>query len=444
MEAIAVQINQEVEKPVANKKNFEDKKSEAKVKSGNDKFLSFLQDLTLSLEQQKKLPEKITSLKSTKPDTNKKDVKNLNHNKKLSTIKDLNLSSKNKKSTDLEVKVDEEIIPEKILGQLLDLEDTDVEFLKSDIFLMSKNGEVLDDTINEKTLLQKLLQLSQSSSIDEKKLRELIERFEKAALKSETKGAKNKQASTSVINQTKNVKSDTSKKKDSGDTFLKKVTVKDLRSVKTTKTLENMEFESEGVGTHGTNGERVETENATDTQIQISLNLLEKLTGEVPTKESHQTMANGQTESTSFSQVLSEEIYRSTDDIVQAGKIVLKDNEAGSIRLNLQPANLGKVKIFLELQEGKKLSGKITVNSKEALQAFEENLNALIASFEDNGFETAGFELAWSNPQETGQQFENGRTFFGSSKSYEDDFQVMVADNSAETMVDYGKVNVLV
>ena len=51
----------------------------------------------------------------------------------------------------------------------------------------------------------------------------------------------------------------------------------------------------------------------------------------------------------------------------------------------------------------KKISGKIEVSSKEAYDAFNENLNGLSDAFVEGGFESAGFDLSWS-----GQGSESG------------------------------------
>ena len=60
----------------------------------------------------------------------------------------------------------------------------------------------------------------------------------------------------------------------------------------------------------------------------------------------------------------------------KAAQIVLKDGDAGLIRLRLEPETLGGVKIELKLTE-KHISGTIVVESDEAKSAFEGNMNAL-------------------------------------------------------------------
>ncbi len=98
----------------------------------------------------------------------------------------------------------------------------------------------------------------------------------------------------------------------------------------------------------------------------------------------------------SFASMLSSEIRSNAADFVKTGSIVLRDNNTGIIRLTLNPASLGNVKISLELSADKKITGKIVVSSKEAYDAFNENLDGLSEAFVKGGFESAGFDLSWS------------------------------------------------
>ncbi|PIE97900.1 MAG: hypothetical protein CR988_05910 [Treponema sp.] len=141
--------------------------------------------------------------------------------------------------------------------------------------------------------------------------------------------------------------------------------------------------------------------------------------------------------SQSFSQLLSSELNGMNDDFLRAGKIILRDNNAGSIRLNLQPEKLGNVRIFLELSEGKKVLGKIVVASEEAYVAFKENLEGLIESFESGGFESADFDLTWTESGEH-NDFVGQEHGFAASDEYEDSLQeLMVKEAFADTQA-YG------
>ena len=95
-----------------------------------------------------------------------------------------------------------------------------------------------------------------------------------------------------------------------------------------------------------------------------------------------------------FASMLSKELSTSAGDIVKTGSIVLQNNGKGSINLILHPEQLGNVKIKLELSENQ-ISGKIVVASREAYEAFKENISVIKEAFAASGFETGGFELAW-------------------------------------------------
>jgi len=80
-------------------------------------------------------------------------------------------------------------------------------------------------------------------------------------------------------------------------------------------------------------------------------------------------------------------------EIVQSAHIVLKDGDAGTIRLRLRPESLGNVKIELNLSENN-ISGRIVVESDEAKSAFERNMNALTDAFKQGGFDSAKLEVS--------------------------------------------------
>ena len=119
--------------------------------------------------------------------------------------------------------------------------------------------------------------------------------------------------------------------------------------------------------------------------------------------ENKQLIERRDGEGQSFSTMLSQELKNNAADFVKTGQIVLRDNNAGLIRLTLHPESLGNVRISLELSGDKKISGKIEVSSQEAYDAFNENLNGLSDAFIEGGFDSAGFDLSWS-----GQGSESG------------------------------------
>jgi flagellar hook-length control protein FliK len=96
----------------------------------------------------------------------------------------------------------------------------------------------------------------------------------------------------------------------------------------------------------------------------------------------------------SFSEALAERLKGSwNNELVQSAHIVLKDGDAGTIRLHLKPESLGGVKIELKLADNS-ISGKIVVESDEAKSAFERNMASLNDAFKAGGFESAKLEVS--------------------------------------------------
>ena len=126
-------------------------------------------------------------------------------------------------------------------------------------------------------------------------------------------------------------------------------------------------------------------------------------------KGENQVVDNGvvQTSSQDFSSMLSKEIASSANDLVKTGSIILKDNNAGTINLILNPEELGSVKIKLEISDNQ-ITGKILVASKEAYDAFNQNLNLLKNAFIDSGFSAGGFDLAFTGSNQQGEFGQNG------------------------------------
>lgn len=153
------------------------------------------------------------------------------------------------------------------------------------------------------------------------------------------------------------------------------------------------------------------------------------------------TSSNAQTASASsstFQAMLSNQLQNNAADFVKAGNIVLKDNDAGQIKLILHPESLGNVKIDLEISD-KTLTGRITVASREAFNAFKESSESLRQAFINSGFENAGFELAMAGNGSFGGNL-NGREqndagkAFAAGKAYTEDtvYTDYGADNNAE------------
>ena len=126
-------------------------------------------------------------------------------------------------------------------------------------------------------------------------------------------------------------------------------------------------------------------------------------------KGENQVVDNGvvQTANQDFSSMLSKEIASSANDLVKTGSIILKDNNAGTINLILNPEELGSVKIKLEISDNQ-ITGKILVASKEAYDAFNQNLNLLKNAFIESGFTAGGFDLAFTGSNQQGDFGQNG------------------------------------
>ena len=126
-------------------------------------------------------------------------------------------------------------------------------------------------------------------------------------------------------------------------------------------------------------------------------------------KGENQVVDNGvvQTSNQDFSSMLSREIASSANDLVKTGSIILKDNNAGTINLILNPEELGSVKIKLEISDNQ-ITGKILVASKEAYDAFNQNINLLKNAFIESGFTAGGFDLAFTGSNQQGDFGQNG------------------------------------
>ena len=123
------------------------------------------------------------------------------------------------------------------------------------------------------------------------------------------------------------------------------------------------------------------------------------------------TQAAKESSAPSFASLVAQQVQDMAPDFVQAGRIVLQDNNAGIIRLQMQPAHLGSVKINLELVNGKKIVGKIITGSKEAYEAFKESIDQLSKAFEQGGFASAQFDISWSGEGGSRQSGEDSGQF---------------------------------
>ena len=138
----------------------------------------------------------------------------------------------------------------------------------------------------------------------------------------------------------------------------------------------------------------------------------------------------------SFASMVAQQVQDMAPDFVQAGRIVLQDNNAGVIRLQMQPAHLGNVRINLELDGGKKIVGKIITGSKEAYEAFKESIEQLAKAFEQGGFASAQFDVSWSG-EGGGRQFDGENGQFNELFAQNDRLEVMQGNRYADTETVY-------
>lgn len=92
--------------------------------------------------------------------------------------------------------------------------------------------------------------------------------------------------------------------------------------------------------------------------------------------------------------VLLNELHDALNDkIVKQSSIILKDGDAGEIRLILKPESLGKVRIRLHMDENN-LTGKIFVDSAAVKDVFEQNMFRLERAFSENGFSMGSLDVS--------------------------------------------------
>jgi hypothetical protein len=115
-----------------------------------------------------------------------------------------------------------------------------------------------------------------------------------------------------------------------------------------------------------------------------------------------------------FEDILARELHQNLNgDIVRQASIMVKDGGEGTIRLSLKPESLGMVKVRLEMAENK-ITGRIIVESNEALRAFEREIHSLEQAFRDSGFAGASLDMALAGDggQNSREQWDEAKALF--------------------------------
>lgn len=158
-------------------------------------------------------------------------------------------------------------------------------------------------------------------------------------------------------------------------------------------------------------------ENSSENNINLALSLSDKAAQNILSTNNQAAGATGST----FQEMLTQQIQTNVPDFVKAGNIILRDNNQGSINMILKPEALGNVKINLQVADNV-ITGQITVHSKEAFEAFKQNMDNLRQAFQDSGFDNASLNLSFADNSSSGafaqgERQQSSEQFFG-NQSY--------------------------
>jgi flagellar hook-length control protein FliK len=153
----------------------------------------------------------------------------------------------------------------------------------------------------------------------------------------------------------------------------------------------------------GPQGEAASFTSHRGTESEILVDL--KLNGGNPQNSAPAEAAGGAPSGApSFESALAREIEGNLGyNILREAQIIARSGGEGTIKLSLKPETLGNVKIRLEMAENK-ITGRILVESPEALRAFSRELPVLEQSFRDSGFNGASLELSLAQEGAGGQE----------------------------------------
>jgi len=123
--------------------------------------------------------------------------------------------------------------------------------------------------------------------------------------------------------------------------------------------------------------------------------------------------------------MLARELHQNFNgDIVRHASMALRNGGEGTIKIALHPETLGNVKIHLEMTENK-ITGRIVVESEEALNAFRKELSKLEQAFKDSGYDNADLNLSLTADESGTQEREFDENSFASRMAaslYEDGY----------------------
>ncbi|AFG38147.1 flagellar hook-length control protein FliK [Spirochaeta africana] len=90
-----------------------------------------------------------------------------------------------------------------------------------------------------------------------------------------------------------------------------------------------------------------------------------------------------------------------SSDIVRQAKFVLRDGDAGEIRLRLRPESLGSVQIMLDVEDSV-IAARILVENSSVRQVFEQQAAELVRAFEEAGLALGSMEVSVGNEDNPG------------------------------------------
>lgn len=182
---------------------------------------------------------------------------------------------------------------------------------------------------------------------------------------------------------------------------------------------DNRSTEEKIAGIKENNLLKFEVSEKNSSSLDMTFNLNQNFANQNITSAVSQAAAS---DGSTFQHMLSQAIQYNAPEFVKAGNIVLKDNSNGSINMILKPESLGNVKVSLQLSDNV-VTGQIVVATKEAYEAFKENLDTLKQAFQQSGFEDAQLNLTFSDNSQSGafagqQNPQEQMNQFYSSKAY--------------------------